>query len=121
MILSRPQEYLRDFIQDTRLLAALDLIEGYLGMPVAVKASTEVEIAGVQHKLPSTGYIFWYNPNADYVHKGVIFHELMHISLHIEGWPVHHYGEGFRELEAKHDRKFAVLLTDSLWDIFPHT
>ena len=45
----------------------------------------------------------------------------MHICLHIEGWPIHQFGEGFPKLEAKYGRKTAEQITDKLWDIFSHT
>lgn len=112
------QKYLRDFIQNSRLLTALDLIEAHLGVSVVAKASTEVSIAGIQHDhLP----IFLYNQNSeDYTHEGALFHELMHLSLHIEGWPILDYGEGFYELKAKFPKN-AEWITDTLWDIFSHT
>ena len=79
---------MRSFTQDRRILTALDIIEQQLGysihtLPLSVSEFRRMS-CGVQ---PRDGkWTFRYYPMEAYTSE-VLCHELMHITLAIEGWP----------------------------------
>ena len=112
---------MRNFINDHRLLSVLDLIESHLEQPISVEANDNVEIAGVQYLDGRDGFLFLHNPNIGHVNNDVVFHELMHISLHIEGWPTSVPSGGMHDLESMYGNIVADKIISIIWNLCPHT
>ena len=92
LVLNNPKScstnYMRYFVekcQDDSLSSTITRIEERLGKILA-KHSDKVEICEVQRNHKSE-WIFWYRQDREYS-CGDIFHELMHLSMWIEGWPI---------------------------------
>jgi hypothetical protein len=113
--------------EDTRLLSMFNIIENQLKLEpgfkepiIIVASSNRTKNAGIQYT--SDGYIFHYNPNTNYAtHDDVIFHELLHICLNIEGWPIFIFDDNeIRELEVNYGEKihYIINVLSTLW---PHT
>jgi hypothetical protein len=83
------QKYMRDFVKkcnDKRLLDFLEAIEGHVGYSIPAKATDYAVRCAVQYTREKK-WVFLYKPNIEYLDED-IFHELMHICLAIEGWPL---------------------------------
>lgn len=80
----------RDLIADNRLLKLLDAVEGYLGYIIKTdQISIEHKKNAVMsmHLSEDGKFLLLYDRNEE-INQAVLCHELMHMVLWIEGWPV---------------------------------
>ena len=80
---------MRQFIQDEKLLLILNEIEKWLGYAIPVDALPYRmwHTHGAAIGMNKAGWYYQYNPN-DPASQFTLCHELMHVILGIEGWPL---------------------------------
>ena len=80
---------MRNFIKDAFLDWMLGEIEGWLGYTISASPLPEIMRSTHAGAISPLGgkWNFWHNP-IDPPSQFTILHELMHVVLHIEGWPM---------------------------------
>jgi len=105
---------MRSFTQNPKILAIIDLVERQLGYPIQLSLLSAAEFrmmtGGVQRR--SGMWTFLHYPGHTYT-DATLCHELMHISLHIEGWPIL---QTLVELQKYEDMDFILLLAGTLFE-----
>lgn len=106
---------MRQFTQDQKIQALIDIVEKQLGYPIRALQLTEAEFrrlrCGIQRH--SEKLTFRYYPGAIYSSEELC-HELMHITLYIEGWP---FMLVERDLQKTHGAQF---MEEIIANLFQH-